>query len=272
MWTVTAIGCAFLAAGHLPLRAAEQTEEIALTGAPLFLRVPEHPAPGKPWLWVAEFFGADKELEDVLLAGGWHIAYVRAADQFGSAWAMDRWGQAYEELHTRRGLAAKPALLALSRGGLYALAWLRRHPDRASVLILDNAVTDVRSWPAGIKLRAQGDGDLFEWERYKQRWRFADDAAALAGSPQPTDGLSAAVENGVLLVAGYGTADTLVPYADNGGVLEKLWRDHGGRAEVFPREGAEHHPHGFADLDALVTLLRREVESRKEGDPRGSPP
>ena len=272
MRTVTGICCAFLAASSLPSPASDRTEEIALTGAPLFLRVPKQPAPGKPWLWVAEFFGVEKDLEDALLAAGWHVAYVRAADQFGSAWAMDRWEQAYEEIHTRRGLAAKPAILAISRGGLYALAWLRRHPDRVSALILDNAVTDVRSWPAGIKLQAQGTGDPFEWERYKQRWRFVDDAAALAGSPQPTDGLSAAVENGVLLVAGYGTADTLVPYADNGGVLEEFWREHGGRVQVFPRDGAEHHPHGFADLDALVTLLKSESQDKKESDPRGSLP
>jgi len=84
--------------------------------------------------------------------------------------------------------------------------------------------------------------------------------------------MSAAVENGVLLVAGYGTADTLVPYADNGGVLEEFWREHGGRVEVFPRKGAEHHPHGFADLEALVTLLQSEPQDKKEGDPRGSPP
>lgn len=251
---------------------AAEAEEIDLGGAPLFLRVPANPAPGRPWLWVAEFFGVDRELEDALLAAGWHVAYVRVADQFGSDWSMDRWASAYDELHGRRGLSAKPVLLALSRGGLYALAWLRRHPERASVLVLDSAVTDVRSWPAGIKLRAQGTGDQFEWERYKQRWRFADDTAALAASPRPTDGLSAAVANGVLLVAGYGTADELVPYADNGGVLEEFWRRHGGRVEVFPREGADHHPHGFADPAALVALLRRKVEGQKEGDPHGSPP
>lgn len=266
------ICCAVLVGSQPVSRAADQTEELTLNGAALFLRIPERPAPGKPWLWVAEFFGVDKNLEDALLAEGWHVAYVRAADQFGSAWAMDRWEQAYEELHIKRGLAARPAILALSRGGLYALAWLRRHPDRASVLVLDNAVADVRSWPAGLPLQTQGTGDSFEWERYMQRWKFADQAQALAESPRPTDNLRAAVENGVLLVAGYGTADTLVPYVDNGGVLEAFWRRHGGRAEVFPREGAEHHPHGFADIDSLVALLRREVEGKKEGDPRGSPP
>lgn len=233
-------------------------EEITLGPAPLFLRVPEQPAPGKPWLWVAEFFGVDQSLEDVLLSKGWHVAYVRAADQFGSSWAMDQWEKAYDELHGRRGLSAKPAILALSRGGLYALSWLRRHPDRASVLVLDNAVTDVRSWPAGMKLKEKGAGDAAEWERYKQRWKFADDASAFSGSPRPTDGLGPAVANGVLLVSAFGTADDLVPHADNGAVLAEFWQQNGGRVVLFPREGGGHHPHGFTDPAALLRLLDRE--------------
>lgn len=239
------------------------TEEIDLGAAPLFLRVPEHPATGKPWLWVAEFFGVDKALEDALLDRGWHVAYVRVADQFGSAWSMDQWDKAYEQLHGQRGLAAKPAILALSRGGLYALSWLRRHPDRASVLVLDNAVADVRSWPAGIPLSEKGTGDPMEWERYKQRWKFAGDNIALAASPRPTDGLRPAVENGVVLVSAYGTADDLVPHADNGAVLAEFWKENGGRVALFPREGAKHHPHGFEDLAPLLDLLESEFTATK---------
>jgi len=101
---------------------APEAEQISIGAALLFLRVPEQPAPGKPWLWVAEFFGVDKELEDALFANGWYIAYVRVAEQFGSPWSMDQWAKAYDELHRKRGLAAKPAVLALSRGD--SMRWL----------------------------------------------------------------------------------------------------------------------------------------------------
>jgi pimeloyl-ACP methyl ester carboxylesterase len=236
----------------------QRIEEISLGPAPLFLRVPAQPAPGKPWLWVAEFFGVDKPLEDALLDMGWHVAYVRVADQFGSAWAMDQWEKAYDELHGQRGLSAEPAILAISRGGLYALSWLRRHPDRASALVMDNAVTDPRSWPAGIQLEKKGAGDAAEWERYKDRWKFTDDATALSGSPRPTDGLGPAVANGVLLVSVFGTADDLVPHTDNGAVLAEFWQQNGGRVALFPREGGAHHPHGLADPAPLLRLLERE--------------
>ena len=70
--------------------------------------------------------------------------YVKVSNQFGSPRAMAAWEKAYAELHGRRGLSARPALLAISRGGLYATAWTRLHPDRVSVLLLDNAVCDAR--------------------------------------------------------------------------------------------------------------------------------
>jgi pimeloyl-ACP methyl ester carboxylesterase len=238
------------------------TEEIDLGGAPLFLRVPDKPAAGKPWVWIAEFFGHQKTVEDALLAKGWHVAYVRAADQLGSPWAMEMWEKAYEELTEQRGLAPKPAIWAISRGGLYALGWLRRHPDRASVLVLDNAVSDIRSWPAGKPLVRQGTGNPEEWERYKTIGGFPDDEAALAAAPRPADGMEAAVKSGVALISGYGTEDDIVPHEDNGQVLVDFWRAHAGEAHVFPNEGGGHFPHGIAEPRAVIELLTGDESAR----------
>ena len=57
-----------------------------------------------------------------LFSGGlqpWHVACLKFSDQFGSPKAMAVWEKAYEELHGKRGLAPRPALLGISRGGLY---------------------------------------------------------------------------------------------------------------------------------------------------------
>jgi pimeloyl-ACP methyl ester carboxylesterase len=256
---MAALAIFFAAVAHA---GAGRIEEIDLGGVPLFLRVPDKPASGKPWLWIAEFFGHQKNVEDAMVAKGWHVAYVRVADQFGSSWAMEKWEKAYEEMHSKRGLAAKPAIWAISRGGLYALSWLRRHPDRASVLVLDNAVTDIRSWPAGLALKKKGTGDALEWQRYKERLGYADDTAALGASPKPADALQAATEKGVVLVSGFGTDDDVVPHEDNGQVLVDFWRANGGEAHVFPNEGGGHFPHGITDPSPVIELLTTDGETR----------
>jgi len=243
-------------------QANSRSEKIDLAGVPLLLRIPDKPAPGKPWLWIAEFPGHQKSVEDSMLANGWHVGYVSVPDSFGSDWSMEQWEKAYEELHGKRGLAAKPAIWAISRGGLYALAWLRRHPDRASALVLDNAVADIRSWPAGKPLKKQGEGNPQEWQRYKAGRNHADDQTALGAAPRPTDGLEACVKNKVLLISGYGTTDDIVPHEDNGQVLVDFWRANGGEVYVFPNEGGGHFPHGIVDPQPVIDLLNGKTAAR----------
>lgn len=239
------------------------TEKITIAGKTLILTVPAEPAPGKPWLWVGEFPGHLRSLEAGLVAKGWHIAHVYVSNQFGSPNAMAVWEKAYEELHGKRGLAARPALLGISRGGLYVNAWTRLHPDRVSVLYLDNGVCDPRSWPAGLQLIEKGCGSKGDWRRYKAEFQFASDEEAIAKSLRPTDGLGPAIQNGVLLVSVHGTVDRTVPYVDNAKPLVDLWEKSGGRIKTFPKEGGDHHPHGLPDPSPLIELLCQEAQAAK---------
>lgn len=229
-------------------------EKFEIEGRTVTLKVPERAAAGRPWLWVGEFAGHLRTLEDGLVASGWHVASVDMKNQFGSPAAMDVWEHVYEDLHHRRGLSAKPALLGISRGGLYVNAWLRRHPDRAGVLYLDNAVCDPRSWPGGFELNRKGRGSAGDWTRYKTVLGF-DDESALAESIRPEEGLLPAIEAGVVLISCHGTTDDTVPYEDNAAVLIKLWQDHNGTVELFVKPGGGHHPHGLPDPQPLIDAL-----------------
>lgn len=230
-------------------------EKIEIAGATLTLKVPVQAAPGKPWLWMGEFGGHLKKLEAALVDKGWHVAYLPFSNKFGSPEEMALWEQAYQELHDKRGLAARPALLGISRGGLYVNAWTRLHPDRVSVLYLDNGVCDPRSWPGGFELSTQGRGSKKDWTRYKTIFNFATDDEALEKSIRPTEGFEQAIQNDVLLISVHGTADTTVPYPDNAKLIVELWEKSGGRVKVFPKPGGRHHPHGLPDPAPLIELL-----------------
>jgi hypothetical protein len=239
---------------------AASVEKITVEGKNVTLKVPDAAAPGKPWLWVGEFAGHLRSLEDGLVQKGWHVAYVGVSNQFGSLSAMRVWEKVYEELHGKRGLAPKPALLGISRGGLYVNAWARLHPDRLSVLYHDNGVCDIRSWPGGIQLKAKGKGSPRDWDLYKKEFQFEDDAQAEAKSLRPADGMDAVVKAGVLLISVHGTADTVVPYVDNAEALADFWQKAGGRSKLFPKQGGDHHPHGLPDPAPLIELLSAEAK------------
>lgn len=242
------------------LGAAAPAEKFVIEGKNVTLKVPDEAAPGKPWLWVGEFAGHLRTLEDGLLQKGWHVAYVSVSNQFGSAGAMTIWDKLYEELHGKRGLSAKPALIGISRGGLYVNAWARLHPDRLSVLYHDNGVCDIRSWPGGLPLKIKGKGSPKDWDLYKKEFQLETDADAESKSLRPADGMLPVVKAGVLLVSVHGTADSVVPYADNAGVLADFWQKEGGRLKLFPKEGGDHHPHGLPDPSALIELLGTAVK------------
>ncbi len=245
------------AAALLP--AAIKVEKFNVAAADVTLKVPEKPAVGRPWLWVGEFAGHLRTLEDGLVEKGWHVAYVRQVNRFGSPGAMKVWEALYDELHGVRDLSPKPALLGISRGGLYVNAWARLHPDRVSVLYLDNGVCDIRSWPGGVALTHQSKGSPKDWAMYKTEFGFASDDEAKAKSLQPAEGLLPAIKAGVFLISCHGTADKTVPFEDNAAHVIKLWQDNGGRVKLFPKAGGDHHPHGLPDPKPLIEALESAV-------------
>lgn len=251
---------ALLAVALCASASSATVEKFKIDGKAVTLKVPDQAAPGKPWLWVGEFGGHLKSLEDGLVEKGWSVAYVNISNQFGSPASMTVWEKLYDELHGKRGLSAKPALLGISRGGLYVNAWLRLHPDRASVLYLDNGVCDIRSWPGGFQLTHQGKGSAGDWKLYKIIFGYADDESAQAKSTRPTDGMLPAIKAGVFLISCHGTADHTVPFEDNAALLVKFWQDHGGQVKLFPKPGGDHHPHGLPDPKPLIDVLTAEAK------------
>ncbi len=248
------LGMAFCA-----VASAATVEKLTIDGKAVTVKVPAQAALGKPWLWVGEFGGHLKTLEDGLVEKGWHVVYVGVSNQFGSVRSMATWEKAYEEFHGKRGLSAKPALIGISRGGLYVNAWTRLHPDRVSVLYLDNGVCDIRSWPGGVALTHQSKGSANDWKLYKTEFGYTTDDEAKAKSLQAAEGLLPAVKAGVFLISCHGTADKTVPFEDNAALVIKLWQDNGGRVKLFPKDGGDHHPHGLPDPKPLIEVLMAEV-------------
>ena len=66
--------------------------DFKVDGKDAIVVVPEKPAPGRPWLWRAEFFDAFPNADIELVKRGWHLAYLGVPNQFGGpkAWPRGR--------------------------------------------------------------------------------------------------------------------------------------------------------------------------------------
>ena len=104
------------------------------------------------------------EIDSMLAAEGFHIAYINTDNQFGIPDAMVTWDHFYTHLTSTYKLQQKVALSGHSRGGLFIYNWAKRNPEKVAVIYVEAPVCDIKSWPAGFasdkEARAYADNPL----------------------------------------------------------------------------------------------------------------
>ncbi len=146
-----------------------------------FVTQPAIPAPGKPWVWRTSFpdFHAEVDLE--LLRQGWAIGYIECLEMLGCDAALDLMQAFHTAMVRERGFASRPALEAVSRGGLHAYRYAARHPDHVACIYADTPVMDLKSWPLGWK---GADKEVADALRY---YGFRDETELRAYDRNPVD-------------------------------------------------------------------------------------
>lgn len=216
---------------------------------------PERPLPGRPWSWCMMFPDAFTErcAAPALLAAGFHHAFLDVGNSFGSPAAVRALAAFHDEL-VGLGLAARPALIGISRGGLYAHRFAAEHPGKVSAIYGDGAVCDFTSWPGG---KGTGTGSPRDWQACIAAYGFADEAEALAWRGNPVNTLEPLAAAGIALVHVVGDDDEVVPPAENAVVVADRYAKLGGTIEVIRKPGCGHHPHGLDDPAPIVAFLLR---------------
>jgi len=218
---------------------------------PCIVVAPNQAAEGHPWIWRARFFGHQPELDLSLLDRGFHVAYCEVGNLYGAPKALDRWDAFYELATKKLGFAPKPVLEGMSRGGLPIFLWGERHPDRVAAIYGDNPVCNFRSWPGG----KHGKFSKGDWQRCLAAYGISEEQAATF--PQPLDPklLKPLADAKVPVALVIGTADTVVPPAENGDVLAANYLKLGGPVKVWHKPGKNHHPHGLSPVGPLLRYL-----------------
>ena len=105
----------------------------------------------KPWVWLAPTL-ADTSLEVFswyikhLIKAGITVAGYDLGEVRGSPQSSERFNDFYQAM-VAKGYAAKPVLLAKSRGALMLLAWAFRYPHQMSAFAGIYPVCNLLSWP-----------------------------------------------------------------------------------------------------------------------------
>jgi lysophospholipase L1-like esterase len=226
--------------------------DLVVADKPVTVVAPQTAAVGLPWVWHGEFFGHKPNPDIALLEKGFHIVYMKINDMLGGPPAVELWNQCYHELTSKYNFGTKPALVGLSRGGLYCYNWAIANPDKVSCIYGDAPVCDFKSWPGG---KGKGKGDPKNWSLVLKLWSFPDEATALASKANPVDNLEPLAKQHVPLLHVFGDADDVVPWDENTGLIESRYKKLGGEIQLIRKEGVGHHPHGLTDSKPIVDFI-----------------
>ncbi len=222
---------------------------------------PATPLPGRLWAWKGEFLDAFPATEIELLKRGVYIVFLNAPNLLGSPDAVRFWNTCYAELTTKYQMAPRPALIGLSRGGLYCYNWAIANPDKVAGIYGDAPVVDLKSWPGG---KGKGIGSPADWKLAFQDYNFKDEAEALAFTGNPLDNLKPLADAKIPLLHVYGDADNIVPPDENTLLLAPRYRALGGSIDLIAKPGIGHHPHGLPDPKPIVAFILRAFGSAGE--------
>ena len=231
--------------------------ELTIAGKTVTVVAPKSAAAGRPWVWHGEFFGHKPAPDIALLGQGFHIAYMKINDMLGCPDAVKLWNQCHAELTGTYALSKKPALVGLSRGGLYCYNWATANPDKVSCIYGDAPVCDFKSWPGG---KGKGKGDPRNWGFVLKLWGFKDEAEALAYKGNPVDSLAPLAAHHVPLLHVFGDADDVVPWEENTGLIESRYKTLGGSITLIRKPGIGHHPHGLDDSTPIIEFITKHAK------------
>jgi pimeloyl-ACP methyl ester carboxylesterase len=217
--------------------------------------LPKRAATGNPWFWRPEFFGAFPGADLALLARGWTLGFLDLPDHYGCPLAVEKFAGLHTFATRRLGLAARVAIMALSRGGLSGYHFASEYPEKVCALYADNPVCDFRSWPGG---KGKGPGSPEDWQKLLAVYGLSDaEARAYAHQPASEATLRPIVEAGIPVLHVAGDADEVVPYEENTVVLRGLLEKLGGDYREITVSGGKHHPHGLPDPTPIVEFLEQ---------------
>lgn len=212
---------------------------------------PKTPAPGNPWIWRTEFFGHEPQGDLALLAAGWHVAYFKISDMYGSPAAIALMGKFHADATSNHKLAKRVTLEGFSRGGLYAVNFAGANPDKTAALYLDAPVLDIRSWPGG---KGKGQGNAQCWKQALDAFSLTEETAkTFTGNPMDKAGILA--KAGIPILSVCGDSDKVVPFDENTQPFAEKVRKDGGKIEVIAKPGVDHHPHSLKDPKPIVDFL-----------------
>lgn len=212
---------------------------------------PENPN-GK-WLFKTEYFGAFPDAEIEMLRRGFCVAHVDNITRWNKhPDDTDIKAEFAEYVSKKYGLDKKCVTVGMSCGGMQAIYFAAKYPEYISAMYLDAPVINLLSCPAG--LGSNGSSQMFS--EFEQAMGISL-SELLSFRNHPLDNFEALILNDIPVLLIAGDSDTVVPFCENGALLQRYYEEHGGNITTIIKLGCDHHPHGLDDNTPIIDFIEK---------------
>lgn len=201
------------------------------------------------WLLKTEYFNAFPEAEIRMVQLGWHLAYVKNISRWGPEEDFDRKKRFADFLHKEYGLYEKCIPVGMSCGGMIAVYFAAKYPEKVSALYLDAPVMNFLSCPANFGI---AKGDMLEDFLRDRKMTLSE---LICYREHPIDKIPLLAENDIPVLLVYGDNDEVVPFCENGKCLVDYYTTHGKAIEAIGKKNCGHHPHGLEDAKPIIDFM-----------------
>ena len=223
--------------------------DFSFEGRRAILVFPEQANESKNWLLKTEYFGAFPRFELDMVQRGWHLAYVENATRWCLDEDLDLKMRFVAYLQGQYGLYNKSVPVGMSCGGMIACKFAARYPTCVSALYLDAPVMNLLSCPAGVGVATD---ELFAEFTEATGMSLSE---LINYRDHPIDKKHILLAHNIPVIMVYGDADDVVPYIENGALLESYYRENGGTIMAIGKKGCGHHPHGLEDTTPIIDFV-----------------
>lgn len=200
------------------------------------------------------YWGAFPNAVEVpLLEKGFHLCFVKYESRWGREEDLERYAGLVHFVAKQYGLNERVVPVGMSCGGLMAIKFAAKYPELVSCLYLDAPVLNYLSCPLGL-------GGKAETKEETVAELFAalemDSVSQVIGYREmPLDKVPVLIANRIPVIMVAGGSDTVVPYHENGALLQAAYEKAGLECPVYIKPECDHHPHGLDDPTPVIDFI-----------------
>lgn len=202
------------------------------------------------WMIKTEYFDAFPELEIAMLGRGYHLAYLKNNNRWGTDDDATAKRDFCDYLAAEYGLSRRCVCIGMSCGGWEAVAFAALYPSYVSLLYLDAPL---------LSFFGLCEPYFTDWiEEHKRARGYQTAGERLVDNTLPIHRLGVLTDNRLPVALVYGGVDKVVEPKFNAEAVKDFYELKGAPIKVWYKPDCDHHPHVAVNLEEVMDYIEAE--------------